>query len=246
MHVEAAFVARIGATKVLGKLRHSIRAADLDQHVIHMNRLRVLVFLLRSAIERDLCVVAVAYRTPLDRRVGGFLFLHRFELIFYVLLGNRDLRMLGPKFLVALDLDLRHYFEAGLKVQAFAVMCMQVGNSRLGDRNQAEPLCLLTKKTGYQCVHNVVLDFLFEALAYNGRRHVSLAESRNARQLLIFLNEDVGFARDFFGGYLDLNLTFRALGGFSRTHGLPFWQELSVKTGQVNRQTVSGVVRRTS
>jgi hypothetical protein len=44
---------------------------------------------------------------------------------------------------------------------------MQVGNARLGDGNQAETLCFLAEIAGYQCIDDIVLDFLLEALAYN-------------------------------------------------------------------------------
>jgi hypothetical protein len=48
---------------------------------------------------------------------------------------------------------------------------------------------------------------------------MAAAESGDTGELLIFLNQGFGLARDFLGGDLDLEFTLRALSGLGWTHG---------------------------
>src|SRR5436190_17920170 len=130
--------------------------------------------------------------------------------------------MLGAKLFVAFHLDLRHDFETGFKVQALAVVHMQIGDARLRDGDQAETLGFLAEEFGHKRIDNIVLDLLLEALPHNRRRYMAAAESRNAGKLLILLNENIGFARNFLGGNLNFNFALRALDSFGWTHWIPF------------------------
>ena len=51
---------------------------------------------------------------------------------------------------------------------------------------------------------------------------MSAAESGNPRELLIFLDQSIGLARDFIGGDFDLKFAFCAVCDFGWRHGLPF------------------------
>ena len=73
---------------------------------------------------------------------------HAIQRLFHFFVGHDDLRMVGAKFLVALDFDLGHHFETGLEAQRFAVMHVQIGDPRLRDRNQALLFGLLAEVAG--------------------------------------------------------------------------------------------------
>src|SRR5450432_1442591 len=105
--------------------------------------------------------------------------------------------MLSPQFAVAHDFNLRHDLETGLEAQWFASMSVQIGHSRLRDRRQPEPVGLLAEIAWHQSVNDVVLNFLPKPLPDNRRRSMPAAESWNASQLLISLDQHFGLARDF-------------------------------------------------
>src|SRR6266516_4496164 len=130
--------------------------------------------------------------------------------------------MIGAHFLVPFDFDFGHDFEAGLEMQPFAVMRVQVRHPGLRNRHQAEPLRFLAEILGNERVNNVILYVLRKPLTNDGGRHMTAAKSGNASELLVFLDQSVGFAGDFFGGNFDFDLSLRACGGFSWTHYLPF------------------------
>jgi hypothetical protein len=71
------------------------------------------------------------------------------------------------------------------------------------------------------------------------------AETGNTGELLVFLNQRVSFARDFFGWNLNFDLAFGIAYSFGWAHVLPFVCRLSVKFVQnsVKRGTPSLVVR---
>src|SRR5215471_19647753 len=126
--------------------------------------------------------------------------------------------MLGAELLVAFDLDLRHDFKAGLKVPGLAFMGVQIGDPRLRHRNESQPFRLLAEELGNQSVDNVVLNLLFETLTNDGCGDMSSPESRDARQLLIFLHQGLGLPRNVLGWNLDFNLALRAGSSFGWTH----------------------------
>src|SRR6266567_1077719 len=130
--------------------------------------------------------------------------------------------MIGAQFLVPFNFDLGHDFEAGLEMQAFTIVRVQVRHPGLRNRHQAEPLCFFAEILGNERVYNVILYVLRKPLANDGSRHMAATKSRNAGELLVFLDQNVSFAGDFLRGNFDFDLSLRACGGFSWTHYLPF------------------------
>src|SRR5581483_3648587 len=205
--VESTFVASICAAKVFSELGHGVFAADFDENVVHVDGLRAWIGGFRCAIERSLRVVAIGDGAAFDGRERGFLFLQRLQGIFDFVVGDGNFGAVSAQFLVALHLDLRHDLEAGLELQRLAFVRVQVGDAGLRNRDQAETLGLLAEVFGDERVHNVVLDFLREALADDGGRNMAAAKTRDARQLLIFLDQGVGFASDFLGRNLNFDFS---------------------------------------
>src|SRR5215831_16549250 len=101
-------------------------------------------------------------------------------------------------------------------------MDMEISDARLGDGTQSKALSFLAEVLGHECVDDIVLNVLLEALADDRGGNMALAEARNAGEFLVLLNESIGLASDFLGGNLDFDFPFRALGSFGWTHGLPF------------------------
>jgi hypothetical protein len=126
--------------------------------------------------------------------------------------------MLGAQLFVAFDLDLGHHFKAGLEMETFALVNVQIGYARLGDGDKALPLGFLAKVFGNKRVHNIVLNVLREALPDDRGGHVAAAEPGNPGQLAIFLNQSFGFARDFFSWNLDFDFASRVVYSFGWTH----------------------------
>src|SRR5262249_45575350 len=147
------------------------------------------------------------------------LFLQSVERSFDFQIGYGNFWVLGPQLLVAHNLDFGHYFEAGFEMHGLAFMRVKVGDARLRDGNQAQPFRFLAEEFGNKRVHYVVLDILRKPLANDRGGHMTAAESWDTSELLILLNQGFGFARDFLGGYLDLEFALRALGGLGWTHG---------------------------
>src|SRR6266496_6430375 len=130
--------------------------------------------------------------------------------------------MIGAQFLVPFDFDFWHDFEAGLEMQAFTIVRVQVGDAGLRNRHQAEPLGFFAEIFRNECVNDIILYVLRKPLANDGGRHMAAAKSRNTGQLLVFLDQRVGFAGDFLRRHFDFDLSLRAYGGFSWTHSRPF------------------------
>jgi len=142
---------------------------------------------------------------------------------------------------------------------------MQVGDPRLRNGMQAQPLRLLAKEAGDKRFDHVGFDLFGKTLANNRRRNMAAPEPGNARHLLILLDQRFGLPAHFFGRHLDLDLAFggaffgRAFVDVSGAHnylsrrlrrpsggaedgstGTPYAASLSVKTRQEDRQTQEG------
>ena len=72
---------------------------------------------------------------------------------------------------------------------------------------------------------------------------MAATKSGNSSELLVFLDQSVGFTGDFFGGNFDFDLSLRACGGFSWTHYLPFGKSSLVIAHEPSFGRTSLVVR---
>ncbi len=169
------------------------------------------VVLFGLAVHRGLGEVAVGQGTPFNRGVGGVLLAHAVDRSFDFFVFYNDLGVVGAKLLVAFDHDLRQDFEAGLEAQRFAVVNVQVGDARLGDWNHALLFGFLAEVAWDEGLDHVALEVFFEALLDDGRGHVTGAEARQARHLLVFLDDHFHFASDIFGGDFDRDFAFDAV-----------------------------------
>ena len=138
--------------------------------------------------------------------------------LLHFLIGNRDLRLFRPQFLVALNLDFGHDFKGGFKAQRFVVFQVEVGDLRLRYRDQALLVSLFAEVTRNQRFHHVALQIFGKTLADDGCGHMSAAEAGDARQLLIFLDQGFGLAVHFLDGNLNRNLPPGAAAGLSGAH----------------------------
>src|SRR5277367_5464147 len=73
---------------------------------------------------------------------------------------------------------------------------MQIGDSRLRYRMQAQPLRFLAEKPRNKRFDHIGFDFFRETLTDDGRRNVAAAEAGNAGHLLIFLDQRFGLSID--------------------------------------------------
>ena len=120
--------------------------------------------------------------------------------------GDRDFGLLGPQFLVALDLDLGHHFKTGFEAQGFVVLQVEVGDLWLRHRDQALLVGLFAEVARDQGLDHVALQVLGKTLADDGGGHVPAAEARDTRQLLIFLDQGFGLA----GYFLERDFNLRS------------------------------------
>src|SRR5580698_4697640 len=225
VHVEGAFVTGVRSTQMLGELGHRVLAADLNQNLVHVNGLTIAsgsLWTFRIAIERSLREISFRERAPLNRIKLRMLLAQIVERLLNIRFRNGNLRFICAQFFVAFEFDFRQYLKRRLKAQRLAVMNVQVGNTRLRHRMDSQPLCLLAEVPRNQRFDDVGLDLFRKALANNRRWNVPAPEARNPGDLLIFLNQGLGFTANFGGRYLDLDLAFRTLFCFCGAHSLPF------------------------
>ncbi len=189
------------------------------------------VFLVWLAVHGSLGEVAVGQGAAFNRGERRMLLAHVVQRFLDFLVFYFDFRMVGAQLLVALDLDLGHDLEAGLEAQRLAIMNMQVGDARLGDRNHSQLFGFLAEVARDQRLDHIALQVFFKSLPDDRRRHVPGAEPGQARHLLIFLDQHFSFAGDFFGGDFDRNLALDAVfllfGCFRRTHNFLLGAQVS-------------------
>ncbi len=143
---------------------------------------------------------------------------HRGQGLLDFFIGDRDFRFLGAQLLVALDFDLGHHFKAGLEAQRFVVLQMQIGDLRLGNRDQALLVGLFAEVARHQGLDHVALQVFGKTLFDDGGGDMSATEAGNTRQLLIFLDQGCSLAIYFLDGDLNGNLPAGAAGGLSGAH----------------------------
>ena len=197
-HFECALFAGGCAAQVLGELWHGVFAPNLDEDFVHVHRLCVgrVISILRLAIHGSLGEVALRQRASFHRRERRVLLANTGERLLDFVIADCDLGFVGAQFLVAFDGNLRHHFEAGLEPQWFAVMNVQIGDSRLRNRNHAELLGLFAEVARNQRLDNIALQIFFEPLPDDGRRHVPAPKAWQARHLLILLDDGLSLASD--------------------------------------------------
>jgi len=132
---------------------------------------------------------------------------HIGDRLLHIGLGNSDLGFIGAQFFVAFEFDLRST-QGGLEAQRLAIVQVQIGDPRLRYWMQAQPLSLQSRRARDQGLDHVGLDLFRKTLANDRRRNVAAPEARNARHLLIFLDQRIGFAGDMLDRNLNLNLAF--------------------------------------
>ena len=84
-------------------------------------------------------------------------------------------------------------------------MEMQVGDTRLRDRNQPLLLRFFAEIARSQSLDHIVLQTIAKTLANNRSRHMPGAKSRQARTLLVALDLRLSLAGNFGGGNLNRN-----------------------------------------
>ena len=173
-------------------------------------------------IQRGLRKIPIHQRPPFDRLKLCMLLPQIAQRLVYIGIGYDNLRFIRPQFFVALQLDLRQNFKRRFELHRLAVMHMQVSHSRLRHRMDPQPLRLPAKIARNQRFHYIGFDFFGKPLANDRRRHMSAPEARNARNLLILLNQRLSLTADFRCRYLDLDFALRAVLCFCGAHSLPF------------------------
>jgi hypothetical protein len=126
--------------------------------------------------------------------------------LFDFFVGDGNLRLVGAQILVALDLNFRQHFEAGLESQGLAVVNVQIGHAGLRNRDEALLLGFPAKIFRNQRFDHIVLKAVAEALPNDRSRHVPGAKARQPRAFLIAHNLQLGLAHNFGGGDLDRDL----------------------------------------
>src|SRR5207302_11294855 len=126
--------------------------------------------------------------------------------------------LVRAKLSVAFDLDLWHDLETGFEPQRFTFMQVQVGDPWLRDRDQTLLSRFFAKVARDQGFHDIALQVLGETLANDGGGHVSSAKTRQTGELLILLNQRIGFTSDFSSGNFNLDFPFCVAGSFCGAH----------------------------
>src|SRR5215470_2353817 len=116
--------------------------------------------------------------------------------------------MLGPQFLVSLDLDLGHDLEAGLKPQRLALMNMQIGDPRLRNGDHAKLLGFLAEVFRYERLNHIALQVFLKSLPDDRSGYMPGTEPKQPRHLLIFCDKSFDFTGEFIGWDFHRNLTF--------------------------------------
>ena len=171
-----------------------------------MDGLRLVVGIFGAAVHRRLCEVAVGERAAFNGSVRRVLFADAVQSFFNFVVLHDDFRMVGAKFFVALDNDLGHDLEAGLELQRFAVMDVQVGDAWLRDRNHPELFSFLAEVSRDECFDDIALEIFFKALADDRGGYMAGAEAWQPSYLLVFLDKSLGLAGHFVGGDFDRDL----------------------------------------
>jgi hypothetical protein len=180
----------------------------------------------RLAIERDLGEVALREGTALDRIEAGVLLAKIVKGLVDLFVGNGDFGLIGTQVFVSLDRDFGHNLESCLEAKRFAVLDVEIAYPRLRDGNQALFFGRLAEKAGNEGLDDLALNILRKALTNDGGRNMASAEPGKTGMLLILLNQRLGSASDFPGWNFDLYFPFSTLGGFGRTHFVPFTADL--------------------
>ena len=170
------------------------------------------------AIERYLGVISVGQRPALNGSEGGVLLAHAVQRLFDFFIGHGDFRLFGAQLFVAIHLDFRHHFEAGLEAQRFVVFQVEVGDLRLRHRDQALPVGLFAEVARDEGLDHIALEIFGKTLTDDGGGHMPAAEAGDTRQFLIFLDQGIGLAGDFFDGNLNRDLPSGAAAGLSGAH----------------------------
>ena len=105
--------------------------------------------------------------------------------------GHGDFGLFRAQLFVAFDLDLGHDFKAGLEAQRLVVLNVEIGDLRLRHRDQSLLVGFFAEVARDQSFHHIALQIFRKPLADNGGGHMSAAEARDARQLLIFLDQGI-------------------------------------------------------
>ena len=183
------------------------------------------------SVHGSLREIALGESASFHRSVGGMLLPHTGERLLDFLVGDGNLRLIGPQILVALHLNLRQHFEAGLEPQRLSVLHLQVGNARLRYRNQSLLLSFPPKVLRDQSLNHVILKPIAEALLDDRSRHMPRPKPRQPRTLLIALNLQLGLARNLRSRNLDRDLALNVflicfrlgrVGSLCGAHVLPF------------------------
>ena len=178
----------------------------------------------------------------------------------YFFVSDGNIRLVGAQLFIVFDPDGRHHFKAGFEAHGFAVVHVQIGYARLRYRHQSQFVGFLAEVARHQRIHHIALDAFGKALLNNGGGGMAGAEAGDAGQLLILLDQGLGFAGNVGGRDLHLDLPFGAAGlsgahvylsvcppadsGANAQFGPPPSPRrtvLSVKTEGEKRQTPEGV-----
>ena len=187
------------------------------------------------AVERSLGKIAISEGSALDRVERGVALAKFVQRLLDIVIGNCDCGLVGTQFLIAFEFDFREHFERGFEAHGFAVVQMKVGNTRLRNGVEAQSFGFLAEESRDEGFDYVGFDFLRKALADDRGGNVAATEARDARHLLIFLNQSFCLAADFLGGNFDFNLALCALFCFSGAHNSPFTTGGSVPEPEENR-----------
>jgi hypothetical protein len=95
---------------------------------------------------------------------------------------------------------------------------VQIGHARLRHRRQPEFVGLLTEISWHQRIDDIALDAFGKALLNDRGGGVAGAEAGDAGQLLVLLDQGLGFAGNIGRRDLHLDLPFGATAGFSGAH----------------------------
>ncbi len=126
--------------------------------------------------------------------------------LLHFLIGDGNLRLISPQIPVTLHLNLRQHFERGLEGERLSIMYVQVGNSRLRNRNQPLLLSFPAEVFRNQSLDHIILKPIAKALPNDGGRHMPCPKPRQPRTLLIALNLHLSLARNLGGRDLNRDL----------------------------------------
>ena len=212
-HVKALGLTGLGAAQILSKVLDRVFAANIHQHVVHLDRLAALTG--ARALKGHAGKVSIGQAAVFVHVfVSGAALAQAVQGLLHLVLVHRQRLGRNLDLLVALHAELRQHLKGGAELQRLALFKLQVQHLRLPDRHQVLLLRLFAEGRRQQMLDHFGLDLLLELAAHNRGRHLALAEARDAGVLLEALERRLPFGADNVGGDLDRDLTFAGVLGY--------------------------------